>query len=185
MFFTKQDKSDSKRKSYLPKGSSTLFRVVYETHLNLSRQADHKAHLMLWINTMALSMLVSKHHKGFLWHVKMFQYPNLALVAVCLTGAVLAVLASRPILPRRPAELPPNWLFFGSFAVFPFSQFQENIGRLMRDEEALQAAFSQDILLLGRALALKYRYLALCYTVFGFGMPIVAVLYVLFWWMYH
>ena len=181
MSMQKQHKQTKKGKRRLPKGSGTYFRVTYETHINLSKQADHKAHLMLGLNTFVLSLVVARHHKGVLMQVDMFFYPNLLLVAFSLAVVVLAVLASRPMLPRRPEKQTPNWLFFGSFAAFPYRNFEENLSRLMHDEGALQEALTQDIMLLGKALARKYRYLALCYLVFGFGVLTVTLMYLLAW----
>ena len=164
----------------LPKRSGTYFRVAYYTQLNLSRQADHKAHLMLGLNTLVLSLVVSKRHTGMLGKVDNLWWPNLLLVVVCLTVAVLAVIASRPALPRRKAKLTPNWLFFGSFAEFSFAEFKENLDYLGEHEAALQEALSRDLYLMGKVLAKKYRYLSYCYWVFGVGLLAVAVTYAYF-----
>lgn len=174
-------KPDSLFAKKMPKGSGTYFRVAYYSQLNLSRQADHKAHLMLGLNTLVLSLVVSKHHAGMLGKMENFWAPNLLLMIVCLVVAILAVLASRPILPRKPARQAPNWLFFGSYAAFTFDDFNENISQLMLDEAALQEAMSRDLFLMGKALAKKYRYLYYCYWVFGIGLPVVALTYIAVW----
>lgn len=161
----------------LIKGSGTYFRVAYFTQLDLSRQADQKAHLMLGLSILILSVVLTKHESRAMWAEHYLWLPNCLLIAVCMVVAILAVLASRPILPRRPALQTPNWLFFGSYAAFSFDDFQQNFRRLMQDDAALQEALSRDLFLMGKVLGKKYYYLSYCYLAFGAGIPLVGLVY--------
>ncbi|MCC6458950.1 MAG: hypothetical protein IT260_00675 [Saprospiraceae bacterium] len=162
----------------LLKGSGTYFRVAYFTQLDLSRQADQKSHLMLGLSTLILSVVLTKNKFGAMWTAENLWLPNLLLLCVCLSVAVLAILASRPVLPRRPALQRPNWIFFGSYAAFSFDDFQKNFRRLMQDDAALQEAMSRDLFQMGKVLGKKYFYLSYCYLAFGLGVPLVALVYI-------
>lgn len=165
----------------LTKGGA-YFRTTYYTHLDLSRMADRKAHLMIGLNTFALSLVITKKHFGALAHYHYLLLPNLLLVAVCLTTIVLAIRITRPGMPPRQAVLKPeaevNWVFFGEFCRYPLEVYHRNIWQLMNNEPALYAALSTDLHHLGRVLARKYRLLSRCYRFFFFGLLGVTAAYV-------
>lgn len=163
------------------KGSNSYFRITYNTHLSLSQMTDHKAHLMLIMSTGMLTWVMFKQHSSKLMKLPPFSLPTIMLVVVCLTVAVLAILAARPVLPPRqmnPSKV--NWLFFGSFAAFSFQEYHANLHALMQDDQGLRDAMSRDIHLLGKSLARKYHYLSYCYRVFMFGMPATVLAHVLY-----
>ena len=159
------------------RSTDTMFRVAYTTHLNLSKMADRKAHLMLGLNTFVLSFVIAKKKMGILSHVHKLLIPDVMLVLFCLTCIVLAILASRPANPhKRKADGPSsvNWLFFASFTQYSHDEFQRNIERLLYNSEALRNALIRDLYWLGVSLERKYRYLNLCYTFFYVGLLVVS-----------
>lgn len=163
------------------RGTNTMFRVAYSTHLSLSQMADRKAHLMLGLNTFVLSFVIAKRKMGLFAHSYKLLIPNILLVTLCLTCIVLAILASRPRNPQKPkegSEVPVNWLFFGSFIHVPLEEFQENIERLLYTPKILRNAMTQDLYYLGVSLERKYYYLQLCYSVFYYGLLVVVSSYV-------
>lgn len=164
------------------KGSGLMFRVAYTTHLSLSKQADRKAHLMIAVNVLILSFVVAKKKTGVLFHESGLLVPNILLVLMCLTTIVLATIVTRPRLPRKAADRPPeavNWFFFGEFSQYPLETFHQQISRIMRNDRALYAAMTRDLFGMGVALARKFRLLRVCYDVFYYGMFCVIFAYVL------
>lgn len=161
--------------------AGTYFRTTYFTHLDLSRMADHKAHLMIGLNTFALSLLVTKKHMGILANHHRLLVPNLILAAVCLTTIVMAIRITRPGMPPKNRAPKPeneaNWVFFGDFTRYPLDVFHENIWKLMADEPRLYDALSSDLHHLGGVLARKYRQLKICYQFFFYGLLAVIVAY--------
>ncbi len=164
------------------RSTDTMFRVAYTTHINLSKMADRKAHLMLGLNTFVLSFVIAKKKMGVLSHIHKFLVPDIMLVLFCMTCIILAILASRPANPKKrkqESNASVNWLFFGSFAQHSHEEFQENIERLLYNPDALRNALIVDLYWLGVSLERKYRYLNFCYTVFYIGLIVEAASFAL------
>jgi hypothetical protein len=159
----------------LERQGGAYFRIAYDTHLALSKIADDKAHLMLGINTLVLSFVVTKKHLGVLAHMPNMFIPDILIVLLSLTCIVLATLATRPsIAPSVSKKAKINWLFFGDFTQMSPPQFDHAIRNFMKDPDARQEAFSRDLYWLGVSLSRKYRYLSQCYTVFYIGLLVIA-----------
>ncbi len=165
----------------IPKrGSSILFYTLYTNHLGYSHIADRKAHFMIGLNVFLVSLVVTRKHMGFLSHSHYLLWPNLMLVATGLGSVVLAVIATRPVVPKRPAPgdtRPVNWFFFGSFCHRPLTEYHENMQLLMMDEVALYKAMSRDLHLMGNSLAKKYHRLTRCYQFFYYGFLLTVAAY--------
>ena len=165
------------------RGAGTMFRTVYTNHLDLSRLADHKAHFMIVLNMIVLSVVITRKHYGLLAHSHKLLIPNLILVAVCLTTIILASLATRPGVSKpTPAGAPHeqvNWFFYGDYSSHSFEIFHENLLRLANDRTALYEAMTRDLHLMGRALARKYHLLSFCYQWFYYGLLTTIAAYAL------
>lgn len=163
------------------RGVETMFRTTSKNHLELSGMADNKANIMISVNTIILSVVVSVLIR------KLNEYPNLViptimLVVVCLTAIVLAILATRPnvssgvftdddVLGRKT-----NLLFFGNFHKMKLDRYDWAMKEMMKDAEYLYGSMIKDIYFLGVVLGKKYKLLRLCYTTFmiGFVLSIIA-----------
>lgn len=169
-------------------GSGTMYRVTYNTHLSLTKMADHKAHLMIGINTFLLSFVISKRKMGVLAHIPNLVVPDILLVFFCVACIVLATLVVRPaVIPKKPkaAGQKINWLYFGDFSRYSVDEFDRNVMSLIRDNEAMEEALSRDLYYLGLSLARKYRYLSWCYQVFYVGLLAVSAAFIGFGLMSH
>lgn len=158
-----------------------LFRVAYNTHLNLSDMADRKAHLMIVVNIFLLTFLLTKRNPGVLLSNQSLLIPNALLAAMSLTTIVLAIMVARPRLPARVPDRPPdavNWLFFGSFCHYSLDTFHKNIWLLIHDDRKLYAAMTRDFYWMGLALSRKFRLLRMCYDIFFYGLLVIAAAYV-------
>lgn len=163
------------------RGVETMFRTTSKNHLELSAMADNKANIMISVNTIILSVVVSVLIR------KLYEYPNLVvptimLVVVCLSAIVLAILATRPnvssgvftdddVLGRKT-----NLLFFGNFHKMKLDRYEWGMKEMMKDGEYLYGSMIKDIYFLGVVLGKKYKLLRLCYTTFmiGFVLSIIA-----------
>ena len=72
-----------------------MFRTTSKNHLDLSAMADNKANIMISVNTIILSLVVSILIRRLVEFPNLL-YPTLLLVVVCLTTIVLSILATRP-----------------------------------------------------------------------------------------
>lgn len=163
------------------RGVETMFRTTSKNHLELSAMADNKANIMISVNTIILSVVVSVLIR------KLNEYPNLViptimLIVVCLIAIVLAILATRPnvssgvftdddVLGRKT-----NLLFFGNFHKMKLDRYDWAMKEMMKDAEYLYGSMIKDIYFLGVVLGKKYKLLRLCYTTFmiGFVLSIIA-----------
>lgn len=161
------------------RGVETMYRTTYRTHTNLSAMADSKANLMLSVNAIVISILVSnllpKLQDGASWKVVV---PTVLLTATCLGSMVFATLATRPKITEgkvtREAikQRKANLLFFGNFYNMNLDDFQWGVNEMLTDPEFLYSSMSRDLYFLGIVLAKKYRYLSTCYNIFMYGLII-------------
>lgn len=165
------------------RGVETMFRTTSKNHLELSAMADNKANIMISVNTIILSVVVSVLIR------KLYEYPNLVvptimLIIVCLSTIVLAILATRPnvssgvftddeVLSKRT-----NLLFFGNFHKMKLDRYEWGMREMMKDGQYLYGSLIKDIYFLGVVLGKKYKLLRICYTTFMIGFVISIIAFV-------
>lgn len=162
------------------RGIETMFRITSQNHMNLSKMADDKASVLISINTLiisiVLSVLAAKLENNLYLIV-----PTLILLASSVTTIVFAVLSTRPqvssgvftaddVHQRRV-----NLLFFGNFYNVQLSDFDYGVREMMNDRDYLYGTMIKDIYFLGRVLGKKYILLRRGYTIFLYGI-IISVL---------
>ncbi|WP_420388464.1 Pycsar system effector family protein [Roseivirga sp.] len=176
-------KMEEKARIKPDRGIETMFRTTSKNHLELSAMADNKANIMISVNTIILSVVVSVLIR------KLYEYPNLViptivLIIVCLTTIVLAILATRPnvssgvftdeeVLSKRT-----NLLFFGNFHKMKLDRYEWGMKEMMKDGDYLYGSLIKDIYYLGVVLGKKYKLLRACYTFFMIGFVISIIAFV-------
>lgn len=182
-------KLEAKAEKKPDRGVETMFRTTSKNHLELSAMADNKANIMISVNTIILSVVVSVLIR------KLYEYPNLIiptilLVVVCLVTIVLAILATRPnvssgtftddeVLNKRT-----NLLFFGNFHKMKLERYEWGMKEMMRDGDYLYGSLIKDIYFLGVVLGKKYKLLRICYTTFMIGFVVSIIAFVVAMLMY-
>lgn len=163
-------------KSDVPeKGIETMFRTAIKNHMELSAMADNKANIMLSINALILSIIISSLFSKFDKHPELI-IPSVFMLLVCLVTIVLATLSTKPkvttgkfsaesVMKRKA-----NLLFFGNFHQMKLDDYEWGMKEIMKDKEYLYSSLIRDLYFLGVVLAKKYNYLRICYTVFMYGM---------------
>ncbi len=156
------------------RGIETMFRTTSKNHMELSAIADNKANIMISINSIILSVMISVLIR------KLEEYPHLTipsviLTVVCLTTIVFAVLATRPNVSKGKFERrdivnkETNLLFFGNFHRMSLKEYQWGMKEMLQDADYLYGSMIKDIYFLGTVLGKKYRLLRISYTVFMYG----------------
>lgn len=170
-----KEKEGKKEKAKRPdRGIETMFRLTSQNHVELSAMADNKANIMITVNSIIVSILVSILIRKF------EEFPNLVvptviLTLVCLITIVFSVLATRPnvssgrftredVMAKRT-----NLLFFGNFHNMTLEDYEEGVREMMTDSEFLYGSMTRDIYFQGKVLGRKYKLLRISYTVFMFG----------------
>lgn len=178
-----KDKEKEKKDPNTPvRGIETMFRTMSANHLELSSIADNKANIMISINSIILSIIVSVLGRK-LEEYPNFNIPTLILTLVCLGTIVFAVLATRPnvtsgvftkddVYKKRT-----NLLFFGNFHSMKLDDYEWGIKEMMKDSDYLYGSMIRDNYFLGKVLGKKYRLLRIAYTIFMFGLVIAILSY--------
>ena len=175
------------------RGIETMYHNLYTTHTNLSGMADQKANMMIQLNTLLISALITYlAARSTTTGIAMLQNPIVAvpgglLLATALGSVVTAILSAQPEITsfRLNTKVKPtanrriNLLFFGNFVKLPLEEFQEGMRDLMRQKDALYMNMTTDIYYLGDVLSKKYRLLKISYTIFMVGIILVVFSFVI------
>lgn len=185
---SKLEKVNEKLDKKPTRGVETMFRITSRNHLQLSSMADSKANIMISINTILISILISGYAS------RMAEYPQyvlpvITLVLVSLATIVLSVLATRPSVSEGKfskkdiQEKKTNLLFFGNFHGMDIEDYEWGVAEMMKDSEYLYSSLTRDIFFLGKVLGRKYKILRIAYTTFmlGFVISILMLLVTIYW----
>ncbi len=176
----KKKKDRNLKELNLGRGVETMFRTTYRTHINLSSIADNKANIMLSINAIIISIVVSNLASKLDTNPYLI-IPTTLLLLVCLLSLVFAILSTRPKITEGRfskgdiQQKKANLLFFGNFYRMEVDDFHWGMMEMIKDSDFLYSSMTRDLYYLGVVLAKKYKYLRVCYNVFMYGM-IVALL---------
>jgi hypothetical protein len=174
---TKIEKLNEKLTLKPSRGIETMFRTTSRNHLDLSSMADSKANIMISVNTIVISVVVT-FATGRIAEYPYLLWPIIILVLVCLSTIVLSILATRPKVNKGTftrediINKKTNLLFFGNFHRMELEDFQWGMNMMMNDAEYLYNSLSRDLFFLGKVLGRKYRILRIAYTTFMIGFVI-------------
>jgi len=180
---TENEKLQAKLDAKPTRGIETMFRITSKNHLQLSAMADNKANIMISINTIILSIIMSVLIRK-LEEYPHFIIPTLILTSVCLITIVFSVLATRPNVSRGKftrhdiENKKTNLLFFGNFHGMEITDYMWGMNEMMKDGDYLYGSMIKDIYYLGIVLGKKYRLLRFAYTVFMFGLVISVISFI-------
>ena len=179
----KEELKFKKNKIVLPeRGIETMFRVTLKNHMHLSNIADTKANILLSVNaiivSLVLSNLVSKlDNPSNIYLI----WPTVIFVGFTVASIVLSILATRPNVTRGKftkedvANKKVNLLFFGNFHKMSLIDFEWAMGEMMQDRDYLYSSMKKDLYFLGLVLDKKYKILRLTYSVFMIGIIISVI----------
>jgi predicted metal-dependent HD superfamily phosphohydrolase len=159
------------------RGIETMFRTTSTNHVMLSQMADNKANILITINSIILSVVVSVLVRKLEENPRLI-VPTIMLITVCLTTTVFAILAIRPnvssgrftrddIKSKRT-----NLLFFGNFHAMSVEDYEWSMKEMMKDADYLYGSLIKDIYYLAKVLGTKYKFLRIAYNVFMFGFVV-------------
>ncbi|MEO6719047.1 MAG: Pycsar system effector family protein [Ferruginibacter sp.] len=159
------------------KGVETMFRVASTNSQRLSDLSDNKAHIMISVNSIIISVIIGLVVR------RLDASPNIIIpTLILLTGSMLAVifsvLATRPKIPRgvftkaQVEDKSANLLFFGNFYNMEFGDYYDGMKKVMADREFLYGSLIRDIYSQGTVLGRKYKLLRISYTIFMYTLII-------------
>ncbi|MCM4163757.1 MULTISPECIES: Pycsar system effector family protein [unclassified Arenibacter] len=182
----KKEKLKAKYKSESPdRGIQTLFRVTLKNHLMLSDIADTKANILLSVNAIIISLVLSNlMTKLDSPSNNYLVYPTLLFVVFSVVSMVLAVLATRPNVTHGEftkedvRQRKVNLLFFGNFHKMKLEDYQWAINELVQDKDYIYSSLTKDLYYLGLVLNRKYKILRWTYTIFILGMVLSVIAFI-------
>lgn len=170
-----KDETVENKKDRPEKGVETMFKISSNNHQRLSAMADNKAHIMITVNSIILSAIISL----VLRKLNEYNYlliPTCILLAVSLLAMTFSILATRPSIPGGTFlrsdvdDKKVNLLFFGNFFRMQLVDFTYGMERMMEDHELLYGSLIRDVYAQGVVLGKKYRLLRAAYNTFMFGL---------------
>ena len=164
----------------MSKGIQTMLRLTSENHLKLSEMADHKANILISVNSIIISVILSVLLRKLSEETYLI-IPTIIFLLVAVTTIVISILATRPKISggeftmEEVKERKNNLLFFGNFYKATYEQYDLAMKELMLDTDYLYGTLIKDIYFLGKVLGRKYKLIRLAYNIFMIGI-IVSVL---------
>jgi predicted metal-dependent HD superfamily phosphohydrolase len=166
------------------RGIETMFRTTSSNHLMLSQMADNKANILITINSIILSVVVSVLVRKLEEDPRLV-VPTIMLVSVCLATIVFAILATRPNVSAGRftrddvKNKKTNLLFFGNFHGMNVEDYEWSMKQMMKDADYLYGSLIKDIYYLGKVLGKKYKFLRIAYNIFMFGFVVSILSFVI------
>jgi hypothetical protein len=162
------------------KGIETMFRITSSNNQRLSDMADKKAHILITVNAIILSAIISLVLRK-LDESSYLTIPTIILLTICLGSMVVSLQATRPAVFHgyfTEAEMQNkevNLLFFGNFYRMELDAYISGMYTVMGDTEFLHNTLIRDVYGQGVVLGKKYGLLRQAYNIFMYGL-IVAVI---------
>ncbi len=164
----------------------SMYRVTMQNHLKLSDIADTKANILLSVNAIIISLilsnLISKLDASSNKHLIV---PSLILTIFSVVSIIFAILSTRPNITsgkfseEEVTSRKVNILFFGNFHKMPFEQFKWAIGETIQDKKLIYDAMTKDLYYLGVVLHQKYKMLRITYNIFMAGIIISVIAFII------
>lgn len=165
------------------KGIETMFRITSGNNQRLSDMADKKAHILITVNSIILSAIISLVLKkldenGFL------AIPSFILLLVSLLSMIFSILATRPSIPKGIFtqqdidDKKVNLLFFGNFYKMQLEDYTAGMVKVMNDTDFLYGTLIKDVYSQGVVLGRKYRLLRVAYNIFMFGLVVAVIAFI-------
>ena len=164
----------------MSKGIQTMLRLTSENHLKLSDMADHKANILISVNSIIISVILSVLLRK-LQEDTYLVMPTIIFLLVAVTTIVISILSTRPKIsggeftPEDIKQKKTNLLFFGNFYKATYDQYNAAMREMMLDTDYLYGSLIKDIYYLGAVLGRKYKLIRLAYNIFMIGI-VVSVL---------
>ncbi|WP_192821796.1 Pycsar system effector family protein [Rufibacter sp. LB8] len=174
----KKDKSDKSKR-----GVETLFRITAANQMRLSDMADKKAHILLTINSIIVSILLSVLFRKISEEPALL-IPGIMFLVTALVTIVLAILVTMPRIKKKETKEVPdpnekvNLLFFGDFYDISLAQYEQGFSEMMADNKTLYGSMIKDNYHLGVVLQKKYTSLRFAYIFFMVGFIVSVVSFV-------
>jgi hypothetical protein len=152
-----------------------MLRLTSENHMRLSEMADNKANILISVNAIIISVILSVLIRKIEVD-KHLTIPTMIFLASSVFTIILAILATRPKITKgiftrdQILNRKTNLLFFGNFHKAKLDEYKWGMSTMMRDPNYLYGSLVDDIYYLGQVLGRKYRLVRIAYNIFMIGI---------------
>ena len=166
-----------------------MFRISSGNHQRLSDMADNKAQIIITVNSIILSAVLS-FLVGKMDTEVYLAYPTALIMLVSLTAIIFAILSTRPAItkgtftPQEVDEKKANLLFFGNFHKMTFETYSASMQLAMNDNEYLYKMLIKDLYSQGSVLGKKYKLLRISYNIFMYGLIASVFAFLIASWLF-
>ncbi len=167
-----------------------MFRNVMRTHVSFSSMADNKANIMISVNTLVLTIIVSIMVRKLDTNPQLIIPTALSNDNQLGTALIFAILVTRPKVTSGTFtqdaihNKKANLLFFGNFYNMDLGDFSWGMKEMMNNKDYLYDNMIKDFYFLGQVLGKKYKQLRFCYTFFMYGIIISVIAFAIAFIMY-
>ena len=158
-----------------------LDHMLRQTRMNLvnfSQMADTKAHILLSISSVLLSLSLTKMSEPH-FTIPVFGLDIFLLITIFY--ALLTVIGKVRVFNRKRHSVnDPDYspLFFGNYGDVSYTDYAKNFEEVMNDPNATYEIMVKDIYYAGKYLIqTKYKYIRLAYLYFFAGLIVSVILY--------
>ncbi|MBS1522509.1 MAG: phosphohydrolase [Bacteroidetes bacterium] len=173
-----------KNKDIPERGIETMFRITSGNNQRLSDMADGKAHILITVNSIILSAIISLVLRKLDTN-SFIIIPTFMLLAVSVLSIIFSILSTRPSIPRGVFSIEEiddkkvNLLFFGNFYKMKLDDYYTGMQKVMSDKDLLYHTLIMDVYSQGVVLGRKYHQLRVAYNIFMFGLIISVLAFVI------
>lgn len=184
-----EKKTKSQTGKNFGRGIDTLYRTTYRNHISLSQIADGKANMMISVNSIILSVIITLASTGFSMTTDTFVtnlrfiIPIFILLLGSLSSVVFAIISARPKVTNRKVtrddieNRKASITFFGNFINTPLEEFIDTMDYLKDNQSLLYDSMAIDLYYLGKVLNRKYYLLNISYTLFMAGLVLSVLVF--------
>jgi predicted metal-dependent HD superfamily phosphohydrolase len=178
--------STKSEKEKMPgRGVESMLRLTARNQINLSSIADNKANILISINSIVLTVLVSIGI-GKISDYPVITFPAIVFIITCLSTIIFAILSTRPKISSGKFTKEDihkrnvNLLFFGNFYNMELEEYEWAVKEMMSDSDYLYSSMIRDQYSLGKVISQKYKLLRIAYTIFMIGLILSSILFAVF-----
>lgn len=165
----------SNQNAFTTKGIQTMLRLTSENHMRLSDMADGKANILISVNAIIISVILSVLLRRLQVDTHL-TIPTIIFLTFSVVTIVVSILATRPKISEGTfsdqdvIDKKTNLLFFGNFYKTTQEHYEQAMAKMMIDPNYLYGSLVKDIFQLGVVLARKYRLIRWAYNIFMVGI---------------
>ena len=173
-------KSLSSVKGRDDRGIQTMFRTTSRNHYTLNQMVDRKANIMITINTILLSLIVSRTI-GQIDTFCIHNAPIIVILFFAVLSMAFAILAITP--PKTQGTFTEdeirnkkgNLLYYGNFHNMNFRDFEWGMSEMLNDADYLYSTMIRDLYFLGNTLHIKSKFIRISLGLFVIGLIVATI----------